>query len=88
MPSGNILLLATDNPLSIARGVTTSIIAIIYVAVLNFWLLKDMYKLQRLIFERVPADYQEDVHRLGRELGQIWDAFLRGQVTLALTLVS
>jgi predicted PurR-regulated permease PerM/phosphoglycolate phosphatase-like HAD superfamily hydrolase len=82
----NILLLATGDPLSIARGVTNSIIAIIYVAVLNFWILKDMHKLQRLILERIPADYQEDAHRVGRELGQIWDAFLRGQVTLALAI--
>lgn len=82
----NVLLLATGNPLSIARGVTNSVITIVYVLVLNFWILKDIYKLQRLFMDQIPVDYQEDARRIGQELGQIWHAFLRGQLTLALAM--
>lgn len=82
----NVLLVSTRNPLTIARGVTTSILTIVYVAVLTFWILKDLYKLQRLILEQIPTDYQEDARRLGRELGLTWRALLRGQLLLAITV--
>jgi predicted PurR-regulated permease PerM/phosphoglycolate phosphatase-like HAD superfamily hydrolase len=82
----NVLVLATGNPLSIAREVTNTVITVVYVLVLNFWILKDIYKLQRLIIDQIPVDYQEDARRLGQELGQIWHAFLRGQLALALAM--
>lgn len=82
----NVLLLATNDPLSIARGVTNSMITVVYVLVLNFWILKDIYKLQRLVIDQIPVDYQEDARRMGQELGQIWHAFLRGQLMLALAM--
>ncbi|MEM7534521.1 MAG: AI-2E family transporter [Chloroflexota bacterium] len=77
-----ILLFASRNPLSIARGVTTGILTIIYVLVLNFWLLKDWQKFQRVLIELLPSDYQEDARRLGQQLGTVWNAFLRGQILL------
>ena len=40
---GNLLVIATGNPLSIARGLTNSVITVVYVLVLNFWLLMDSY---------------------------------------------
>lgn len=83
---GNLLVLATGNPISIARGVTNSVITVVYVLVLAFWILKDSYRLQRLIIDQIPVDYQEDVRRLGQELGQIWHAFMRGQLALAITV--
>jgi predicted PurR-regulated permease PerM/phosphoglycolate phosphatase-like HAD superfamily hydrolase len=85
---GNLLVVATGNPLTLARGLTNSVITVVYVLVLNFWLLKDAYKLQRLMMDQVPVDYQEDVRRLGMELRQIWHAFMRGQLMLAITVAS
>jgi len=74
------------NPFLLARGVTTGILTVIYVLVLNFWILKDLYQLQRFTLDLIPADYQEDMRRLGHELGAIWDAFLRGQLVLAIVV--
>lgn len=82
----NLLFDATGNPLSIARGVTNSVITIVYVLVLNFWILKDIYKIQRAVIEQIPVDYQEDARRIGQELGRIWHAFLRGQLALAFSV--
>lgn len=79
---------STTNPFTIARGVTTSILTIIYVLVLNFWILKDIYKLQRFIFEQIPTPYQEDVRRLSQQLGNVWESFLRGQIVLGLVVGS
>lgn len=80
------VLLATANPFSIVSGVTSGVIQFIYVLVLNFWLLTDLQKLRKLLFEQIPVDYQEDMRRLSEELGNAWQAFLRGQIVLALVV--
>lgn len=82
----NVLVVSTRNPLTIVTGVTTGILTLVYVMVLTFWILKDLYKLQRVILEIVPPDYQEDARHLGRELGLTWRALLRGQLLLAITV--
>ncbi|MGL4648511.1 MAG: AI-2E family transporter, partial [Caldilineaceae bacterium] len=81
-----ILSFVTQNPMGLVSGVTQSIVSAVYVFVLNFWLLKDWYKFERFILELIPTDYQEEMRRLGNELGAIWQAFLRGQFTLALVV--
>ncbi len=78
------VLLATANPLSIFRGVSSGVLQTVYVLVLNFWLLVDLQKLRRALFEQIPLDYQEDARQLAEELGETWQAFLRGQTVLAL----
>ena len=82
----NVVTVSTSNPIIIFRSVTTGVLTVLYVMVLTFWILKDLQKVQRLIIEQIPQDYQEEVRRLGRELGQIWDSFLRGQVVLAIVV--
>lgn len=82
----NILSVASVNPWSIFRGLTNGLLIVIYVMVLNFWLLKDLQKLQRLMIEQIPADYQEDVRRLAQEITQIWEGFLRGQIVLGVVI--
>ena len=82
----NFLVLATSNSMTIARELTTGVLTVVYVLVLNFWLLKDMQKLRRVIVEQIPSEYQQDVSRLGHELGQIWHQFLRGQLVLAMVV--
>lgn len=76
----------TADPLSMVRGVTASVLTVVYVMVVNFWLLKDLNKLQRMMMERIPLDYQEDARRLGLQIVQVWEGFLRGQLVLALVV--
>lgn len=82
----NILSPAAAGALGFALTLTTTILTTVYVLVLGFWLLKDMHKLQRVVLQALPADYREDVRRLGYELGAIWTAFLRGQFALGLVI--
>ncbi len=82
----NVVTISTSNPIIIFRGVTTGVLTVLYVSVLTFWILKDLQRLQRLLIDQIPQDYQEEVRRLGRELGAIWDAFLRGQIVLAIVV--
>lgn len=83
---GNLLSTLPANPFMVAREVTSRILTLIYVLVLNFWILKDVYKLQRFLIEQIPTEYQEDVRRLAQRLGDIWNAFLRGQLVLAIVV--
>jgi predicted PurR-regulated permease PerM/phosphoglycolate phosphatase-like HAD superfamily hydrolase len=76
----------TTNPGGIVRGVTTSLVNLIYVVVLNYWLLKDSHKLQRAAIGMIPADYQEEMRRLGGELSDVWQGFLRGQILLGIVV--
>lgn len=82
----NLLGSASVNPFSIFRGLTHGFLTFIYVLVLTFWLLKDQQKLQRLVMEQIPADYQEDARRLAQEIVEIWEGFLRGQIVLGIAV--
>ncbi len=82
----DVLSPAAASALGLARTLTTGVLSTVYILVLTFWLLKDGHKAQRGLFWLVPTDYREDVALLGRELGAIWYAFLRGQLLLALVI--
>jgi predicted PurR-regulated permease PerM/phosphoglycolate phosphatase-like HAD superfamily hydrolase len=80
------VLLGTANPFLLFRNVTYTVLTVLYVLVLNFWLLSDLHKVRRAIYDQIPPDYQGDVSQLAEELSQTWQAFLRGQILLALVV--
>ncbi len=82
----DILSPAAAGALDFALSLTTTVFTTLYVLVLTFWLLKDLNKLQRSLFSLIPADYTEEMRLLGRELTEIWHAFLRGQALLGLVI--
>ena len=54
----------------------------LFVLLVSFFILSETEgKPERLINIQVPG-YGEDFRRLGRELGRVWNAFLRGQLTV------
>lgn len=73
---------------SLAGRLASSTIAIVgwlsFVLVVSFYMLHDLPRAMPFIEAGVPEGYQYDARRLVSELGPIWNAFLRGQVTLAL----
>ncbi len=76
----------TANPMGVVSSVTSGAVSATYAVVLTFWLLKDWFKFQRFIFDLIPAGYQEEMRRLAAELAAVWQAFLRGQLTLAVVV--
>ena len=70
--------------IQIVSGVATSLLWLIFVVVVVFWLLKDSAKLYRWAFEFAPASHREEMILLGREMGRIWGGFFRGELVLAL----
>ena len=82
----NLLSQAGTGALGLAATLTTGILTTIYVLVLGFWLLKDIIKLQRMVMNALPQEYRDDFQRVSQELGEIWMAFLRGQLVLGLVI--
>jgi predicted PurR-regulated permease PerM len=66
----------------------TSLVWVIFILMISFYLVKDVGALQRWIEELVHPAYREDFVRLRSEINQIWSAFFRGQLMLALIVAT
>lgn len=64
----------------------SSLVWVIFIAVISFYLVKDSANLNQWLEELAPPDYREDFTRLRGEINLIWKAFLLGQMTLALVV--
>jgi predicted PurR-regulated permease PerM len=71
---------------SAASGTAAALGWLLFILIMSFYLLHDLKKVAPSIEQIVPAAYAPDVRRLMSELGPIWNAFLRGQVTVSITL--
>jgi predicted PurR-regulated permease PerM len=63
-------------------GLASGFAWLIFVLIVSFYLLKDLGKLGRSVYGLVPADYRDEVRRLGEEVNIIWSAFFRSQLVL------
>jgi len=59
---------------------------ILFILIISYYLLHDLKNLVPSIEQIVPQGYAHDVRRLAQELGPIWNAFFRGQVTLGIVM--
>lgn len=77
------LLSRTGTLLSTIAGSAASFLGwTLFVVLVSYFVLVESGGLRgRIVNVEVPA-YREDVERLGRELGRIWNAFLRGQIII------
>ncbi len=66
--------------------VISSLVWIIFILVVSFYLIKDGPALRVWFENKLPPDYREDILRLRDEINQIWSAFFRGQLLLALVV--
>src|SRR3990172_4950472 len=71
---------------SLASGTAAVLGWLLFILIISFYLLHDLKKVAPSIEQILPAAYVPDVRRLMSELWPIWNAFLRGQVTVSLTL--
>ena len=72
--------------LNLAVGIISSIIWVIFIVVVSFYLIKDAPQLGQWVQNHVPAAYRRDYDWLRNEINQIWSAFFRGQLMLALVV--
>jgi predicted PurR-regulated permease PerM len=72
---------------TLATGTATTLGWGLFVIVVSYFLLADAGQVpDRLVSIELPG-YTADIRRLGRELGRIWNAFLRGQLVIFVLLV-
>jgi predicted PurR-regulated permease PerM len=70
---------------TLASGTASLLGWLLFVLLISFYLLHDLKSLTPSLELLVPPPYRSDARRLAAELGPTWNAYLRGQVTVALT---
>ena len=72
--------------MSVLLDAVTSLVWLVFILVISFYILKDQPAITRYAHQLVPPRYQTDVHLLGAEINSIWNAFFRGQLILCLAV--
>jgi predicted PurR-regulated permease PerM len=73
---------------SLASGTATFLGWAFFIILVSYFILADMGQVPDKLIGIEISGYDADIRRLSRELGRIWNAFLRGQVILfTLTLI-
>jgi predicted PurR-regulated permease PerM len=68
--------------LDLVLGIASGAFWVIFVLVVAFYLVRDAHRIAQEIEKLAPPGYRQDVARLRREIAQVWNAFLRGQLVL------
>ena len=74
--------------IDIVTAVISSIVWIVFILVIAFYLIKDSASISNWVKRRLPPAYEEDIINLSQEINTIWAAFFRGQLLLALIVSS
>jgi predicted PurR-regulated permease PerM len=83
------LLLGTGTVLASVAGTAASAVGgLVLVLVIGFYLLLDFDKLRGAFLGLVPEEYVEDIDNLIEDTGNVWHAFVRGQLILGLVVGS
>jgi predicted PurR-regulated permease PerM len=72
--------------MSVLFEAVTSLVWIVFVLVISFYMLKDQPAIMRYLQHLIPLRYQTDVHMLGAEINSIWNTFFRGQLILSIVV--
>lgn len=82
----NLLEPFVGQTLGLVVDVISSIVWVVFILVVAFYLIKDSAKLKVWFEEHIPPDYREDYVRLLEEINEIWSAFFRGQLILGVVV--
>lgn len=74
--------------LQFAIEFVTSLVWVIFILVISFYLIKDTGSLLLWIESLVPPAYRDDFIQLRSEVNLIWEAFFRGQLVLAIIVAT
>lgn len=84
----NTLLILKNVALTISntiKGISviiSSIISIIMIPILTFYILRDYDRLGRFVESRIPVEYKDDVMKLYDEIKQALSGYIRGQLIM------
>jgi len=72
--------------LNLVVSVISSIVWLVFILVVSFYLIKDAPLLSQWVHKHIPPPYLQDYEWVRNEINQIWSAFFRGQLMLALVV--
>lgn len=72
--------------LGYAVELLSSLVWVLFVVVVAFYLIKDGHALQEWIEGLIPSSYLPDYAQLRLTISEIWSAFFRGQIVLAMVV--
>jgi len=72
---------------AIAGGAASTAAWSFFVLIISYFILADAGRFPDLLTYIDVPGYAEDIQRIGRELGRIWNAFLRGQILIVLMVI-
>jgi len=72
--------------IGIISGFALTLMWLFFILVVSLYLLLDMERIGQYIDGLIPPLYRAEVDGLLREIGSIWNSFLRGQVALSLVV--
>jgi len=81
-----ILNSLTSQTIDILSDIATALLWTVFILVASFYMVKDAAIIMRWFDEAVPPDYREDVRMLRIQIAASWNAFLRGQLILCITM--
>jgi predicted PurR-regulated permease PerM len=73
---------------NVASATLSTVTWIIIILFLSFYMVKDYRMLFGSVVDLAPVAYQRDMYLLAYEISATWNAFLRGQLTLAFIVFS
>jgi len=68
----------------VVRSAVTSVLWTVFILATSFYIVKDGPWMGRWFAARLPEGIRPEAERLAKELAGVWDAFVRGQFTMAL----
>ncbi|TKJ28143.1 MAG: hypothetical protein CEE40_12340 [Chloroflexi bacterium B3_Chlor] len=75
-----------DIAFGVAAGFASTLVWLIFMLVVSFWLTRDADKIARLLDSLVPPDYRDEVEELRSGVSVVWNSFFRGLLLLSLTV--
>jgi predicted PurR-regulated permease PerM len=73
---------------SIASGAASTVTMTVFVLLISYFIMAESNGVRNELIRFSIPNYQEDINCLGKQLSQIWNAFLRGQLIIFLITVS
>jgi HAD superfamily hydrolase (TIGR01549 family) len=82
----NILFPFATGAAVVVRGAVSGLLALFLILFVSFYLVKDWPMIGRWTLTRLPEPFRPELHSLWSRLADVWDAFVRGQLTLGLVM--
>jgi predicted PurR-regulated permease PerM len=79
-------LLRPERVFRFVRGATSNGVWVLVIFVTTYYLLRDWEHLREWLVRLAPEAYQPDVRRLHQEIKDVWQAYLRGQLLVMLSV--